>query len=134
MFKRAFICLFVGCLFLSIGLFIVSYIRQVEPVETVNQATRIYVGQLCFAVEAFGRDMGRYPTEREGLGVLIQPPVGEATRKRWHGPYLERGKLSKDFFGHDFAYEIPSRRSGQQYDIYSLGADGRRSDDDIGNW
>ncbi len=44
------------------------------------------LAEVAAAAENFKKDMGRYPTPAEGLGVLVkQPPAGG---ERWLGPYL----------------------------------------------
>ena len=73
---------------------------------------------------------GRFPTQDEGLLALIaNPPVGQARHRR---TLLE--KLPTDSQGRAYQYRIPATRSKTSFDLFSLGADGVPSDDDIGNW
>ena len=99
-----------------------------------TDTARVQIEQLDHALEQFYLDNGRYPTNEEGLGVLVSPPsqVGN-----WHGPYLKKG-VPKDPWGHPYIYRTPGQNSHGPYDLYSLGRDGQEGgtdeDADIGNW
>jgi general secretion pathway protein G len=71
------------------------------------------------ALDLFYLDVGRYPSEEEGLKVLYQRPDNVPN---WGGPYLK--KPPKDPWGRDYVYKFPGERGGA-YDITSLGADGQ---------
>jgi len=75
---------------------------------------------------------GSYPTTEEGLKVLVDKPAG-AKGKRWRGPYLEKDEFN-DPWGNPYVYRQPGTHNTDSFDLYSLGADGVESDDDIGNW
>jgi len=77
------------------------------------------------ALDMYEIDNGRYPTSDEGLGVL----VGGGERD-----YLRGGAVPDDPWGNAYAYRFPAERSSDAFDVYSLGPDGRESNDDIGNW
>jgi general secretion pathway protein G len=65
-------------------------------------------------------DTGRWPTESEGLTILIQQPPDVIN---WQtGGYLETTDLPKDGWGNDFIYEVMPQ-SGRPFVIKSLGAD-----------
>jgi general secretion pathway protein G len=100
------------------------------------KATKIQIETLSNAVDAFHLDVGRYPTQQEGLTVLLENP--QANRiPAWRGPYLKKMKIPNDEWGRPLTYEIPSKH-GMGFDLYSLGADGKPGgsgdDADIGNW
>lgn len=82
-------------------------------------ATRAQISQTATAVEQFRTDVGRYPTEQEGLKALIEAPVGV---ENWRGPYLEKRTTPKDAWRRELIY-----RADKDYDykIISLGADGK---------
>jgi general secretion pathway protein G len=87
------------------------------------------------ALIAYRLDMGTYPTTEEGLRALIQAPATGATR--WRGPYLETTVIPEDPWGRPYQYRFPGQRNPNGpagYDIWSLGADGVDSDNNIGNW
>jgi len=100
------------------------------------KATKIQIETLSATVEAFQLDTGRFPTQAEGLQVLVENPE-KAPIKSWRGPYLKKNKVPADEWGNAFIYEIPSRHK-MPFDIHSLGADGKPGgtgdDADLGNW
>ena len=73
-------------------------------------------------------DNGAFPTTEEGLNALFTQP---ASAPNWNGPYLER--KPKDPWGREYEYKSPGQHRSD-YDLYSLGRDGRQSEDDITNW
>ena len=100
------------------------------------KATKIQIETLANAIDAFHLDTGRYPTQAEGLDVLITNPTTTPI-KNWRGPYLKKNKIPTDEWNNPLRYEIPSKH-GLAFDIYSLGADGKPGgsgdDADIGSW
>jgi general secretion pathway protein G len=88
------------------------------------------------ALTMFKLDNYTYPTPEMGLKALAQKP-DSTTVKNWRpGGYLQH--LNKDPWGNDYLYQTPGTHGGE-YDLYSLGADGKPGGDppynaDIGNW
>jgi len=72
------------------------------------------------AVNQFKMDTGRFPTEDEGLMVLIEQP-GDVTNYE-AGGYLETTEIPTDAWGEEFIYEVYPE-SGKPFVIKSLGAD-----------
>jgi general secretion pathway protein G len=70
-------------------------------------------------------DYGSFPSSAEGLDALLVKPSG------WGGSYLE--KMPLDPWGREYKYRYPGNHK-EEYDLYSLGADGVESNDDITNW
>lgn len=70
------------------------------------------------AVSTMHLDIGRYPSESEGLALLVQSP-GEGVAG-WNGPYLD-GDLPKDPWGSDYLYVAP--QGDEQPRIKTLGED-----------
>jgi general secretion pathway protein G len=103
--------------------------------DSQAKTTEAQISQLESALTAFRLDVGRYPTNEEGLDALVEQPAGVST---WSGPYLNRRELPLDAWQQPFRYERPATRGGIEYDLYSLGADGAEGGDgndaDIGNW
>lgn len=83
---------------------------------------------IATALKLYEVDNGSFPTTEEGLNALLNKP-GAASR--WNGPYLEREPI--DPWGKKYQYRSPGQNR-PDYDLYSLGKDGRESDDDIKNW
>lgn len=99
-----------------------------------SEAAKVQVQQLSSALDLYRLEVGRYPTQQEGLEALIEQPAGLTT---WNGPYLKKREALTDPWGHEFNYKIPGD-NGRDYDLYSLGADnaqgGDGEDRDITNW
>ena len=71
---------------------------------------------------------GSLPTEGEGLEKLTT--AGPKLRK----PFLKPGGIN-DPWGRVFQYRNPAKKSGDDFDIFSMGPDGQPdNEDDIGNW
>ena len=77
----------------------------------------IQIADLDKALEIFKLDVGRYPTNAEGLQALVAKP---ASAGGWNGPYL-KGGLPADPWGNAYRYANPGPGGG--IEILSLGAD-----------
>ena len=75
-------------------------------------------------MQLFYIDMGRYPTEAEGLAILIQPPPNTDA---WNGPYINTAEALSDPWGRDYLFEAAENVNG--FSIRSLGRDGREGGD-----
>ena len=73
----------------------------------------------------------RPPTTEQGLKALVEMPTVEPVPERWT-QLLE--EMPKDPWQRELQYQYPAKRSKADYDVFSLGADGVESPDDIGNW
>ena len=91
------------------------------------------IGGLVSAVELFFLDTGRYPTENEGLSILVERPV---SNQEWNGPYLNKAGGIIDPWGAPYRYRIPGRST--DFEIYTLGSDAREGGEgdarDINSW
>jgi len=87
------------------------------------------------ALTMFRLDNSKYPGTDQGLISLSTQPTDPSIRHWRPGGYVKR--ISKDPWGNDYLYVFPGTH-GQEYDLYSLGADGQPGGDginaDIGNW
>ena len=81
-----------------------------------SKTAGIQIADLDKALEIFKLDVGRYPSNAEGLQALVAKP---ASAGGWNGPYL-KGGLPTDPWGHAYRYTS----SGGNIEILSLGADG----------
>jgi general secretion pathway protein G len=86
------------------------------------QTTKAQIASLTTTVETFYVDVGRYPTEQEGLGLLLTKPVDPDAAAKWKGPYLEKDSLPKDGWGRDYIYTFDEHG---RFVVRSLGADGK---------
>ena len=101
-----------------------------SKVKTAEAQVKMFKG----ALETFRLDVGRFPTQAEGLLVLNQPPTDERARARWHGPYLDQD-VPLDPWGNPYVYSLPGAK-GQPFALYSFGGDGKpggeNTDADVG--
>ena len=92
---------------------------------------RTQIAELEVALDAFEIDVGRYPTNAEGLRALVEKPASNADG--WTQPYLK--SVPQDPWGNDYLYRYPGQYNQDSYDLYSYGPDGKLGgDDDITNW
>ena len=84
---------------------------------------------IATALKLYELDNGVFPRTEEGLGALLSKP---ASASNWNGPYLERKPT--DPWGREYKYKCPGTHRSGDYDLYSLGRDGRESEDDVTNW
>lgn len=105
---------------------------QADKAKT--QTTDTQVRMLRGALETMRLDIGRLPTQEEGLSMLVKRPSNPKVAQRWQGPYLEDG-LPQDPWGNDYQY-LTQPSGTHAFSLYSLGADGQPggqgNDADIG--
>ncbi|MCK9589787.1 MAG: type II secretion system major pseudopilin GspG [Terrimicrobiaceae bacterium] len=71
----------------------------------------------------------RKPTTEQGLKALVQQPASDPKPRKWK--QLMKA-VPLDPWGAEYVYRNPGKLSPGGYDLYSLGPDGRESDDDLG--
>ena len=72
------------------------------------------------ALETMNLDIGRYPSQEEGLSLLVQAP-GDGVAN-WNGPYLNKG-LPDDPWKRPYLYSAPD--DGGEPAVATLGKDGK---------
>ncbi len=99
-------------------------------VQTAETQVRMLKG----ALETMRLDIGRFPTEQEGLQALVTKPADERVATRWEGPYLDDG-VPTDPWGNPYRY-APVASDTQPITLYSTGANGENGgegyDADVG--
>lgn len=83
---------------------------------------KLQIQELGTALDLFRMDVGRVPTTEEGLGALMRQPEGA---DRWGGPYLRKKATLADPWGRPYRYVAPGESREREYELVSLGADGR---------
>jgi general secretion pathway protein G len=83
------------------------------------KAAQAQVETVAAAVEMFRSDVGRYPTQSEGLQALIAEP-GDV--EGWTGPYVKSERVLLDPWGRRMDYKLGEE--GRSYAVTSFGADG----------
>lgn len=118
-----------------IGLLVTLAVSNIDQVfgNAKEKTAEIFVKQsMKVPLTSYRMQMGDYPSTAEGLQALITAPANRADR--WRGPYLQEAKIPEDPWGRPYQYRYPGTKNKMGYDLYSLGADGQESDDDVRNW
>lgn len=85
-----------------------------------EKAAKIQIENISMALEMFKIDVGRYPSQSEGLNALRQADDVAF----WNGPYLRVERIPTDPWGREYVYEHD--RQNSLFRLYSLGG----ADDD----
>ena len=117
-----------GLLTAAVGTVALNYLDRAR-----SDTAQLQVDQLQVGLDLFRLDVGRFPTEEEGLVSLIEQPGGN---DKWNGPYIRKRDLLEDPWGRPFVYANPGRHGN--VDVFSLGADnaegGEDENQDITSW
>lgn len=94
-----------------------------------SQTATVQLTNLKTSMQLFYLDVGRFPTEAEGLDALLAEPQGV---NGWLGPYIDEPGLT-DPWGRRFLYQGPTDTS--EFEVFTFGRDGQpggnREDSDI---
>ncbi|MCV6615490.1 MAG: type II secretion system major pseudopilin GspG [Cellvibrionaceae bacterium] len=80
----------------------------------------VQIKDLEAALDIYKLDVGRYPSNSEGLQALTSK---SGSARNWNGPYLKGGEVPQDPWGRDYIYKYPGENGG--VDIVSYGDDGQ---------
>ena len=114
------------------GALVVFVLPQQEGAE--KNTTRLLLQQVESALDTYRLNMGRYPTDEQGLDALMTKPTFENERQgeKWSGPYLKPGTTLEDAWGNKLRYEVADTSleegtgtAGPRYKLYSVGPDGQ---------
>jgi general secretion pathway protein G len=83
------------------------------------ETAKIEIKNLSVGLDLFLLDVGRYPSEQEGLRALVEQPPGLVA---WRGPYIKRAGVPVDPWGQPYVYRSPGRDG--EYDLYTAGEEG----------
>ncbi len=98
-----------------IGPRLVGYLGRAK-----SETASLQIKQINSALQLFYIDLGRYPSEAEGLRVMFEAPGGDT---RWEGPYLESASAITDPWGRDYLYQVAADAVIPK--VISLGRDGQ---------
>ena len=87
------------------------------------KTAKLQIESFNSALDLFYMDVGRYPTDSEGLTVLVARPDGAEV---WNGPYVKGGRIPMDPWGHAYQYHTLTEHT-PPYEITTLGSNGRGS-------
>ncbi len=85
-----------------------------------SDSAKIQVERLSGVLDLYRLQVGRYPSDDEGLGALMEQP---ADAPNWDGPYLKKADALIDPWGRPYLYRFPGEYG--DFDLYTLGADGQ---------
>jgi len=99
---------------------------RVDTSKVTTAETQIKM--LKTALDTVRLDLGRYPTDDEGLDLLVEEPDSGSDKDLWQGPYLSEGEVPPDPWGNAYQYK---RKSSREIVLFSYGADGESGGDGI---
>ncbi len=112
---------------LLVVLAILGLIAAIAVPQTIGYLGRaksntagIQIDNLGAALDLYRLDVGRYPSDSEGLEALVNSP-GDVNN--WVGPYLRKVSSLLDPWERPYEYRFPGQNG--EYDLFSLGADGQ---------
>lgn len=91
-----------------------------------SKTAQVQVETVAAAVEMFRADVGRYPSQAEGLQVLMSQPGGT---EGWVGPYVKNERSLSDPWGNRMDYK--TTEDGRAFTVTSFGADGQANGDGL---
>jgi len=98
-----------------------------------SDSANIQIDRLSSVLDLYRLEVGRYPSQEEGLEALVERP---SDAEVWNGPYIKKADAITDPWRRPYIYQIPGEHG--DYDISSLGADGQEGgegeDKDLTSW
>ena len=85
-----------------------------------SDAAKIQIERLSSVLDLYRLEVGRYPSEDEGLEALMEKP---SDAENWNGPYLKKADALIDPWGRPYGYKVPGEVGG--FDVFTLGSDGQ---------
>jgi general secretion pathway protein G len=100
--------------------------HQAERAAARERMAEREISLMAAALERFRTDVGRYPTNQEGIRSLTYKPAGfklegGAQPKYWLGPYID-GIYEVDPWGNDYVYQTGD--GGLSFELFSPGPEG----------
>ncbi len=95
--------------------------RQADRAKV--QTAQTQTAMLRGAIHSFRLDIGRLPTEEEGLQALTSRPSDSEIAEFWEGPYID-GDVPLDPWNRPYIYQSAPSRT-EEFSLYTYGADGR---------
>ncbi len=100
-----------------------KFMKNLESAKV--KTTKAQLEMFSTALDSFNLDVGRYPTQSEGLKVLW---TKSKDIRGYDGPYLPK-PVEADAWGNPYVYKGAS--GDHPYDIISYGKDGKEGGDDL---
>jgi len=84
------------------------------------------------ALQSYESRALRKPTTEQGIKALVEKPTIEPIPENYRAFMKD---MPKDPWGQEYKYRIPAQKSKDDYDVWSVGPDGKDgTEDDLGNW
>ncbi len=113
------IMIVIAILGLLASVIVVAVMNQFENAKI--QATKIKLGSVKAALGQYYSFTNEYPSQADGLRVLVNPPDGLK-------PLVE--SMPKDEWGGEILYFSPPRKGGGAFEVMSKGPDGQEGTED----
>lgn len=84
-----------------------------------EEAAKVQMQTIATGLDLFMLDVGRYPTEEEGLQALVKAPPGV---EHWNGPYVAKSSILTDPWGRPYVYRFPGHNG--EYNLFTRGPNG----------
>ena len=96
-----------------------------------TKTAHVQIENLVTSLELYHIDLGRYPSDSEGLKALVAAPSGSAG---WNGPYVSKSTVPSDPWGRPYRYQYPGKKG--TFDLYTFGRDDKEggADEDQDVW
>ena len=99
------------------GLVVPRYFDTLE--KSKSKIVRAQLDSFEKALEQYRLEVGKLPTNEQGLAALVTAPAGVPN---WQGPYLKKA-VPLDPWGNAYVYKLS--QTGREADVISYGADGQ---------
>jgi len=90
-----------------------NFFGQIDKAKVQTATSQMEI--IALALDSYRLDLGEYPPS---LNDLIT-----STGERWHGPYLQKGRIPTDPWGNEYSYQQGS--DGATFELSSSG-DGKQ--------
>lgn len=101
--------------------------------DTQIKVAKLNIKALDQTLDIYAMDNGMFPTTEQGLKALMEKPTSSPVPEHWNGAYLKEDPI--DPWGKPYQYRYPSQNGHPDFDLWSLGLDGKDgTEDDITNW
>src|SRR5512140_3102934 len=85
--------------------------QRINPAK--ESVARAQIENFMSALDSYYLDIGKFPTQQQGLASLRTRQEGE---QKWNGPYLKKD-IPSDPWGNPYVYHSPGRNGG--YEVIS---------------
>lgn len=96
--------------------------RQADKAKIQTAETQVKM--IRGSLHTLRLDIGRLPTQEEGLKILMQKPSDERVAQFWNGPYIDGG-VPLDPWKREYVYATTVSEF-EPFSLYSMGADGQQ--------